>query len=336
MGIATSPILVTGVYRSGTTLLSRILNNNSKLSITYDNVHFMRFCHNRFEPVSKPENYKSLLENIKKRVDKRMGIDWNTEPVEQKIRSMDTIEYAYIYNEVMKSIIQESPEHRWGEKTMICWTRIPDFLQMFPKGKAIHVIRDTRDVLSSFKKVTNEPGLRYFDAVFTTFHSMTWAATEGRKLPESNYLLVKYEDLVMKPEKTVKMIARFLEVDFESSMLDYTKFEDRTKKEQWRANTAYEKSIKGIDNSSVGKFKNKLTSEEIFFAEIVAKSMLVHYGYELTGIYPSKEEWNNLYSIISDEFVSKRFKHWLKTNQGVEDYPSPPPEVYRKKGLDRI
>ena len=55
---------------------------------------------------------------------------------------------------------------------MLCWTKIPDFLSMFPDGKVIHVIRDTRDVLSSFKRVTYEPGLKYLDAVFCYGHNV--------------------------------------------------------------------------------------------------------------------------------------------------------------------
>ena len=330
------PILITGVYRSGTTLLSRILNNHSKLSITYDNVHFMRFCYEQFSPVSNPSNLEKLLINIKQRVEKRMEINWDISPVSESILKYPQINYACVYNEVMRSLIQESEEHQWGEKTMICWSKTPDFISMFPNGKVLHIIRDTRDVLASFKKVTNEPGLRYFDAIFTTIHSMNWALTFGADLPSKNYMCLKYEDLVREPEKMVKQISDFLEVPYEAQMLDVKKFTHRTQKEKWSSNTAYKEKLNNINGKSVGKFRQHLSNIELFLAELIARDMLTRFGYDLTGTSLMFDEWQELYQILSDDFISKRFKTWLRTNDGVEDYPSPPPEIYRKKGLSVI
>ena len=329
------PIFITGVYRSGTTLVSRILNNHSTLNVTYDNVHFMRFCYNNFNPITDPSNIEELLLNVKKRVDKRMEIEWDPYKILSTLKQTKQINYAVLYNEIMRSLIQEAPNNRWGEKTMICWSKIPDFLSMFPKGKVIHVIRDTRDVLSSFKKVTNEPGLRYFDAIFTTLDSMEWAHKKGSKLPKNNYKIIKYEDLVNNPSNTIKDISSFLEIDYEESMLN-NNFEHRVPHKKWQANTAYEDTFNGVSNISVGKYKEHLSKIEIFFAEMIARNMLGHYDYKLSGTWLTFDEWKELYNLLSDKFISKRFKYWLKTNKGVEEYPSPPPEVYREKGVEKI
>ncbi len=127
----------------------------------------------------------------------------------------------------------------------------------------------------------------------------------------------------------------FLEIDFEASMLDHNRFVDRTGK-GWDANTAYGKKKDGVENSSVGKFKDKLSKVEIFMAELIVRNMMLKFGYDLTGVWLSREEWDELYAILEDDFISKRFKHWLKTNKGVEDYPSPAPEVLRDRGLEKI
>ena len=47
-----APIFITGVWRSGTTLISRIFNNHPELDITYDSVHFMRFSFNHYDQIS--------------------------------------------------------------------------------------------------------------------------------------------------------------------------------------------------------------------------------------------------------------------------------------------
>ena len=121
-------------------------------------------------------------------------------------------------------------------------------------------------------------------------------------------------------------MCRFLEVEFEATMLDHTRFADRTGK-HWEPNTAYDKNIAGIQSSSIGSYKNHLSKAEIFFAELITRNMLLAYGYPLSGVWLTKTEWDELYNILSDDFVFTRFNNWLHTNQGVEDYPSPPPEL---------
>jgi hypothetical protein len=264
-----------------------------------------------------------------------MGRSWDTGPILNRLKTRKKIGYAEIYHEIMSDLIQESPAHRWGEKTMIRWTYIPKFLEMFPKGHALHVLRDPRDVLSSFKRVTNEPGLRYLDAVFTTLHSMSWAATMGNRLSTKRYRVVKYEDLVQHPENTVSAICSFLGIPYESKMLDCTRFKDRGGK-QWQANTAYDEPLSGVQPSSIGKFSDNLSPPEIFLVEMVTRNVLTHAGYKLTGIWLNSDQWQYLYQMLSDKFVNSRFKVWLKTNDGIESYPSPPPEVQRDKGLEVI
>ncbi|MGM0411630.1 MAG: sulfotransferase, partial [Bacillota bacterium] len=37
------PILITGTFRSGTTLISQIMRNHPNIALVYDSVNFMRF-----------------------------------------------------------------------------------------------------------------------------------------------------------------------------------------------------------------------------------------------------------------------------------------------------
>jgi len=147
----------------------------------------------------------------------------------------------------MKKVIAKNDNIQWGEKTMIQWTSIPKFLSMFPNGKVIHIIRDPRDVLASFKRVTNEPGLRYLDAIFAAKHSMEWVRNEWGKKISNNFLCIRYEDLVADTENEVKKICKMLEVFFEPTILDSAKFTDLTGN-QWKGNSAYNNEKKMVCN----------------------------------------------------------------------------------------
>ena len=46
-----SPLFVTGTWRSGTTLISRMLNCHKDMDITHDTVHFLRYSFNKYNPM---------------------------------------------------------------------------------------------------------------------------------------------------------------------------------------------------------------------------------------------------------------------------------------------
>ena len=209
---------------------------------------------------------------------------------------------------------------------MMCWTKIPLFLNMFPNGKVIHLIRDPRDVVASLRKVTIEPGLRYLNSIFTSLHSMHWAVTKGQQYTPGSYTVLKYEDLVSHPIEIVKQLCYMLEIPFEEEMLDYQRFVDRTGK-IWEGNSSYKERWNGIGASSVGKYQEELSKVEIFLTEMVCRNQLEAFGYSLNSTWLTKSEWDSLYNILSDEFIQGRFTHWLKTNQGIEAYPSDPPQI---------
>jgi len=86
--------------------------------------------------------------------------------------------------------------------------------------------------------------------------------------------------------------------------------------------SSFTKQKRGIDASSLNIWKDKLSSVEIYLSEMVLKEKLKNFGYELNGIDLSKEEFVNLYDILHDEFVVKRYKYWLKRADGVQAYPN--------------
>ena len=65
--------------------------------------------------------------------------------------------------------LEKNITKKWGRKTQLVWRQIPDFLKIFPKGKAINIIRDPRSVLASFKKSTYNPEPAYLGAIFNCY-----------------------------------------------------------------------------------------------------------------------------------------------------------------------
>ena len=117
-------------------------------------------------------------------------------------------------------VIEKKAGRRWGEKTLLEWTDIPLFLEMYPSGKTIHIIRDPRDVLASYKHMTYETEEKYLDAIFNCLDSMQHAIEYSKNLSKENYYMVKFEDLVSDRMSEIEKICSYLDIEFNES--DYS------------------------------------------------------------------------------------------------------------------
>jgi len=321
-----SPIFITGVYRSGTTLLSRMLDAHSQLAVTYDSVHFMRFCFGQFGPVAARENYAALVDDVKTRCEARWERPVDVAPILAELDSSEQVTYAAAYDAVMKHLLLREGKSRWGEKTQLAWGKIPAFLEMFPEGKAVLVLRDPRDIVASYRRFTTEPGLRYLDGAFACLSAMRAALRYRESLAPGSCMTIRYEDLAADPKATMERLSAALEVPFEPGMLDPGNFRDLTGG-RWMRNSSYDGASAAISAESVARYREHLSDVEIFFTEMVDRCVMESFDYGLQSRPLGRNEWNELYEILSDEFIAPRFENWLRTNEGVESYPSPPPRV---------
>ena len=315
---------MTGVYRTGSTFLSRLLNTHPDISATYDSIHFMRFCYGEYNPLNK-HNAKRLVYDLYKRVNKRFGIKFPKEKVLKNIFKKNKITYKSIYNELMKvMLLKDKPAKYWGEKTNVAWSKIPHFLKMFSKGKTILIIRDPRDILCSFKKMTNISWPNYLDAIFAWLDSFQKGQMYLKKLPKEKFYLVKYEDLVSNPRKFAKKLCKFLEIDFVPSMLNTDFYKDRTGR-KWKSDTAFDKPLKNISKKAINRWKNVITSEELLLVEsILGKEMIIS-GYKCSNKKFSDKQIKEAIKLITKtSLLRERFVNWLDNGCGVEAFPTDP------------
>lgn len=322
--MANSPIFITGVYRSGTTLPSKILGAHSALRVTVDSINFFRFYRGRFEPVA--ERYEEIVEEVHKRLEKRFSIVVPKDAVLGRLRQKNRIELVDVYDALMVETFCEGRDDlRWGEKSVLQWTNIPLFLSMFPEGKAIHILRDPRDVLASYKNFTIEPKYRYLDAVFACLHSMHWAASLGTTLSPKSYRIFRHEDVIGDPERFAREACEFFGLPYEDTMIAPENFTGHLG-EPWKSNTAFADADDArITTRSEGRWRSELDDFEICFAESIIGDLLSRFGYEPSGATIDAAGWNELWRCVrATPLLQDRLSHWWKTGEGAEAYPSDP------------
>ena len=304
------PILLTGVYRSGTTILSCMLGAHPEINFTYGSVNYLRWF------VKKATDPKKYKERLFKRYQKKISSKSIINSIES---SKHEISHGLIYSAIMEDFFNNK-EKRWGEKTLLEWTNIPTFINMYPNSKALHIIRDPRDVIASFKNVTFEPGNRYLDAIFASMHSMDTCMRFKKELPEDRYYHVVYESLITNPEYELQKICNFLEIEYSDSMMDKSLYKDQFGDVlDADSHTSYNDN----KNNLSGRWRDQLNDIDISIIEGLLLKQLEQFNY--TNKTSKGIEISNFLSIMTEESLLKsRFLNYLETGQGCEEYPSDP------------
>lgn len=315
----TEPVFISLLPRSGSTLLSDILNQNDKLEVSVDRVHFMRWSYGKYRPIEK--HYKRLVQDTKEKIQKRWNEELNEQLVFDKLAQKHFINEAIVYDTIMRSFIglEDNDERRWVDRTAVAWESIPDFLEMFPKGKVIHIYRDPRAVLASFKRFTYHPGNMYLDIIFSSLAMFNFISKPEIKENQHVYLL-KYEDLVKFPKKSINSLCKFLNVEFNDRMLRVDLFKDQRGQIK-KANSSFFKTRKKIDTKSFDIWKEKLNNFEIYLTELIHGNKLKEFYYESMNVPINESIEQAMKELLKDDYIKKRYEFWKKFKDGHQTYP---------------
>lgn len=318
----TSPVMVSGVYRSGTTFLAALLGAHPQFKASSSTVKFLRFCLGRYGDVRIPENRRRLVAETHRRVNVRWGLSIDEEAILARAESYGEVTYARLYDVIMKDMLTDLADgsQRWVEKLAVQWEDIPDFLDMFPQGRVIHIFRDPRDVAASYKKMTFEPGFTYLDAAFN-FRGANETLEQLAYRYAERILVVRAEDVAQNTERAAREICDFLGVPYQASMTDPSQL--YAEGEDWASNTSYDKPYRSLPDASP-RWPQHLSRTEVMFVEMISQPHFARLGYQSAGYIPTREEWAELFDFVSAPLIQTRFKGWLTLGRGAQGYRTDP------------
>jgi hypothetical protein len=166
----------------------------------------------------------------------------------------------------------------WGDSTFMNTHYCKDIYSVYPNAKFMFLIRDGRDVAASFKA----GGSGAFDDWATPhFAANHWNDSiehlEWLKSKTTNVLLVKYEDLVNKPELTMRLVFNYLGENYPENMFDFHK---NVPESDFYSPEHHQKLQQPIDSKSIGQWQNRLTKDEVDQITPVLAKNLPKFGYE--------------------------------------------------------
>jgi hypothetical protein len=228
------PLLVTGMERSGTTLLRTMLSGHPAVCR-----HLPPFVVNLFrrwpDGVADPAALDVFLEDLYTRT--RFG----RSPVSRdELRARVAPRLPLSFRELAFHVTAAHSE-RLGKSGFTYWGEgTPHLVPVLHAHRAaldralgayrvIAIVRDGRAVLASVLRAQAVMGQGFATDVIALAARWRQAVTLGRLFPDpARYHELRYEDLVTQPEATLRGVCQFLGVPWEPAMLAYPELGVRT------------------------------------------------------------------------------------------------------------
>ena len=314
-------IFLTCGARGGASLLSSILNANSKISFSADKIKFFTFVKERYPTVNN-SNVEFLLREMKLRLDIRFDISLDIDMCRLLIGSDFT--YNNLYKAFMISTYKMDKNSDFlGECENMSWENVPFFLKEIKNSIAFSIIRDPRDVLYSFKKNTIAKGNDYLVNIFNTKGLMQTSIKYHKKY-KNKFHIVKFENLKKNDVREIKKICDFIGVNFEEKMLDEEYWTELGAKgwKKWRNKKVSSFYNKKSHDNPVRRWKDNIDPVDHFIVEWLLKKEMREFDYKPEFSCPNnnifKEALNRL---TSSKILCEMFYSCLINDNGNTSLP---------------
>jgi hypothetical protein len=287
-GEPAAPFIV-GAGRSGTTLLRLMLDRHPELAIPPE-THFVPSLIQGWR--SHPDPRRFFLDTV---IGNRLWNDFylSQSTLSAAILEMPAFDLAAALRVFYRLYAERFGKPRWGDKTPVYVGSMGAIQGFLPEARFIHLIRDGRDVAESNRglwfgpKSVEEAAERWVETIVS-------ARRQASSL--AHYLEIRYEDLVLHPEPTLKAICGFLDLSWDPAMLEYHEGAEGRLSEL-RHNVAAPNGGRTVtgeervgihrltatppDASRIGRWRTEMPVEDRRVFESIAGSTLHELGYDV-------------------------------------------------------
>ena len=274
-----APVFVLGSPRSGTTLLYDMLLSAGGFAVYLAESNVFNLLVPRFGDLRSRANRERLLEAwLHSKLFLCSGLD--AQHIERRIleECQDAGDFLRIF---MGEICQMQGQDRWAENSPEAMLYLPLIKQLIPDALIVHIIRDGRDVACSLGK------MRYIRPFpWEERHSLIgcglyweWIVQQGRRfgqLAGPDYIEVRFEDLVARPEDALDQIGRFID-----QPLDYKTIQRVAYGAVRKPNTSFAGQVSSARFNPVGRWKKTFSPDELLRFERILGNTLREFGYAL-------------------------------------------------------
>jgi LPS sulfotransferase NodH len=280
------PIMIIGCGRSGNTLLRSMLVAGGELTIPPES--YILASLSRHYNLWRFKKWTEICDLVCGKLTSHPEFKvWNTDLSDVLAKAYELPESSRSLQSIIKLIyIHYGQAHelgltRWGDKTPLNTLYLDDISRMMPQAKYIHIIRDPRAVACSYVKAA-----QVNDAINESTYELAanrWLASikavqkfKRGKLG-ANLIEIKYEDLVLDAEATLKRICDFTNLKFSTHMLSHDKLNMNLGDVEHYQH--HEHSKKALDASRISAWAEHMASDDKKLVENKVKNAVLPYNY---------------------------------------------------------
>ena len=263
---ATTPFFIVGCKRSGTSLVSHVLNSHSRLAVYHESYFYPIFRPQLrwYGNLRRPANLDRLVGDVREVVRQQGQVPPPDGEIQRRLLSPT---FEGVLSTLLLLYAESQGKPRGGDKTPEQHAFLPEILEQLPDSPVLFLMRDPRDCAVS---ILNVFGVSIQDAA----HSWNTAFQSYRRLHDRVHL-VHYAELTKQPEEIVRSMTIALGEVYEPAMRDF--FQQVPKRLTERAGG--EKLGGPVVASSVGNFR-QLPDESIREIEDACGAGMEEMGYE--------------------------------------------------------
>ncbi len=320
-------VFMIGTQRSGSNLLRLMVNQASTIAAPHP-PHILE----RFAPLlpaygnlQDEAAFERLVDDVLRLVEVNpvaWGVDFDRGDIRRRCRDNSLVA---VFGAVMDRMAEAQGKPDWMCKSLANVHFLPEIERYFAdEARYLYLYRDGRDVCLSFLKAVVGEKTAYHVAR-QWHHEQQLAIACGRRVPASQFLALSYEELTSNPESTLRLLCRWLGIEFHSSMLEFHRSEEASRTAA--SGRMWENVKKPVMASNTRKWLAELTRDQLIDFESVAGASLQELGYDLAiPVDPARPRHYDVSTVAALEAENRRLKGEVRATLPPEDLVARKPQ----------
>jgi O-antigen/teichoic acid export membrane protein len=293
---APGPVYIGGLDRSGKTTLAAFLTSHPNIDVPDAGSNLWTYFYRRFGDLAQPANLERCLDAML-RYRHVAVLDPDPERIRREFAAGRPT-YARLFSLFHAHHAEREGKSRWGTQTGLVERYADHLFAAYPGVRIVHMVRDPRDRYEGSRALWPGGKGQAGGATGRWTYSMGLAQRHLRRHP-GGYLVVRFEDLVLRTEDTLHAVCDFLGETFYPSMLGMPAAPERRARLASRLpapppatptmSSAVRSGSPGVttlpaphpplSGEFVGRFHEHVATGDVAFIQLHAGQLMRAYGY---------------------------------------------------------
>jgi Sulfotransferase family len=280
------PIFIGGLDRSGKTTMRAFLASHPNIAIPAVGSNMETYFYGRFGDLAKPDNLERCLAAMLRYKHVRF-LDPDPDRIRSEFREGPAT-YGRLFSLFLIHHAEREGKPRWGAQTGLIERYADHLFEAYPGVKVIHMVRDPRDRYEASLALWPDGKGRAGGATARWRYSVRLAERNLRRYPR-DYRVVRFEDMVKRPDEVLREVCAFLDEPYVPQMLAMPRAPKH--RDMLAAGSGRAPADGPLSSDFIGRFRGRVPRTEIAFIQLHAGPLMRAYGYRPDRLGLTTREW---------------------------------------------